>query len=213
MNSWDATADDDGKRNLLHHNTNALAHAREWPAVAKTLATVELPPDDDGPSGGNETAFPLVMGAVQPIAFRGGQKDWKGWVKALKDDPATLPDPQDLGPWIEAQREVLTEAPMPERVLAIKAIVAACAGYGRATPDWLAELLHEAEPTDKHWVEKQLAKLEVIGNDLAGRAAFNVLIKELRPKMAGLQTRDRGLFNRLNQAFTAKNTAIPGAAA
>jgi hypothetical protein len=210
---WDATASDDDKRNLLHHNTEAHAHAREWPAVAGELAAAELPPDDGGPSGATGPAFPLVMEAVRPISVRGDQKDWKGWVRALKDDLATLPDPADLGPWIEAQREVLTEAPLPERVLAIKAIVAACAGYGMATPDWLAGLLHESEPTDEHWVEKQLAKLQAIGNDLAGRAAFNSLIKELRPKMAGLQTRDRGLFNRLNHAFTAKNSAIPGAAA
>ena len=213
MNFWDAVASVDDKRNLLHHNADALANAREWPAVAGKLVAAELPPDDHDPSEATGPAFPLIMEAVQPITVRGGQKDWKGWVRALTDDINTLPDPTDLEPWIEAQREVLAEAPMPERVLAIKTIVAACAGYGRATPDWLAGLLHESEPTDEHWVEKQLAKLQAIGNDIAGRATFNALIKELRPKMAGLQTRDRGLFNRLNQAFTAKNSAIPGAAA
>ena len=116
---------------MTEHNEDALNDARRFPIADQLLDVRE--PERDLPA-----ATPLVPGKL-----RDGKTDWKGFVSAFRD--ILFGWRGDLGIWLEAQRPVITSAPVAHRLMMVKAIRERGDQLHAGLPDWVISMIGKAE--------------------------------------------------------------------
>jgi ERF superfamily len=199
---------------LSEYNSDGLDAAHDDaadlldPLMAAVVEQIVLPP----------------IAVVEPPVER-GKISWPAYVKAIKQAMVTL-DRTRFDEWVMVQRETISNAPMAQRVLAVRAIADAAGTMDIAPPKWLGDLMrrpasqksppNEASDTpadqeidrDEEWVNGRIAELAGISE----RAEFDQIIGSLavRTVMARLRRDKPELFSRADAAFTAKHQALQG---
>lgn len=191
---------------LREHNADALEEAMNDPLAAGILAEMN---DAEGVIEGTvepDVEPPEVV--VKPPVER-GRTSWTGYVKAIKQALGTIP--QDaFEDWVAAQRQTLTQCPLAQRVLAIRAIAEAAGLRNLTPPAWLGALMIAPKPAeraapeakkseDELWVEATVHEIST----LSTLGALNKLIvsPDVRSRMASLRTANKPLFDRADAAF------------
>jgi hypothetical protein len=189
---------------FLENNEQALEQAKQVPAAAAILAAMEKP----------VTAAPV---ALKLATLRNGKPDWSDYINGFKHILASQQG--DLGAWLEAQRPVMVAAPLPSKLLLIKAVRERGDRIRGGLPDWLVELAKPAEkqpglhlaptgdaPDDERWVEDLTAHLATLTSIAAwetyGKAA------EVQAVMSRLRQTNRALFDKAYDAFEARRIEL-----
>lgn len=212
---------------LREYNADAVEDVRRDPTAWPLLVEMDEADSDvagaaeDGPTGG-EVEQPVVM--VEPPQDR-GKPSWPAYTKAMKaalaENARTAPRFLD---WLMAQRPTLELCPPAQRVLIVRAIMDTAQRFGiDAMPAWLSGLIRpaasaESKPAedaapggvavsaDERWVDQQIASLA----DIKERAAFDALLGStaLKTIMARLRRENKPLFDKADEAFSAKFNAL-----
>lgn len=209
MEYWRSAQSADDHENLLHHNADALAMARKMnPALLKEVDSwqKEQPVDQrwetketEGVEQGDRV--PLVFSPVQP-PMNNGKPDWNVWLGAMQQELFTMPTPEDLPAWMEAQKEVIADAEILARQMVIRFIAKQANAWNVPKPDWLLGLILPIKAACNHreWGEARMAELYWI----ATKDEFDVAVKDAMARMQVIKKEDAKTFERVKAAFSEK---------
>jgi recombination protein RecT len=116
---------------MLEHNEDALAEARQAPIADQLLAVRDEARDLPSPSL-------MILGKT-----RDGKPDWKNFVGAFRD--VLFGWRGDLAAWLDVQRHVITQAPLAQRLLLVKAIRERGDQLKAGLPEWVLEMTGRPE--------------------------------------------------------------------
>jgi ERF superfamily protein len=216
MTQWDRHQDPTARENLLDYNGDAIEMARELAPQAKVLLEEAVMPDGEVQTPDSDPGIswdapapvePIAFEAVRPIVAS-GKPDYAGWLRALRDDLATLPAPTDLEGWTAAQQPVFeSDLPFYWRQRGGASIIDALKGAWLPTPPWLVDLTSPHTPLE-HDIQKGIdamlacQRVEVTPR---GKEQFDNLLTLHKPAIMKLKATAPEVFAIVSAAFNKKN--------
>lgn len=204
---WENT---DGNENVKQHNADAIEDAEKHPKAAEILKEGLRPIERK-----EEAAEPLTYVPVSP-PMNGGRAAWSVYPQLIRDDLASV-QPGDLSSWLDAQRPILTTAPISPKIIAVKIVTETLTHAGIAVPAWLTEGLPKPQEGSKRgditWAEDMEAALAGLAVSHQGRREFDQLVNSTLSQtvMSRLSREDRPLFEKMDLLFKKRHGELPAA--